>query len=81
MAIKELAARFGSAGEARAWLLERWTRYNASPKAAGGFSPHPSTWLSEGRYDDDPAEWERVDVNQTPKNGNGCYQETANHDF
>jgi len=47
-----------SIADARAWLLERWTLYNASPKARGQFSPHPATWLNEGRYDDDEAAWQ-----------------------
>lgn len=80
-AIKELANRFGNAGEARDWLLERWTLYNASPKAASGFSPHPSTWLSEGRYDDDPGEWQRADTTHQPKSRDGRYLETANNGF
>jgi len=44
------------------WLLERTTAYAASAKGLSGkFCPHPKTWLREGRYDDDPAEWQDQD--------------------
>jgi uncharacterized protein YdaU (DUF1376 family) len=29
------------------------------PEADHQFIPHPSTWLNEGRHDDNPAEWQR----------------------
>jgi hypothetical protein len=39
-------------------LLETVIRFAASPKGQSGqFCPHPTTWLNEARYDDDPKEW------------------------
>jgi|GEM_PF-4132925 len=47
-------------GSAHAWLLERTERFAKSPAGrAGRFTPHPSTWFSQGRYSDDPDEWNR----------------------
>ena len=46
-------------GEAPETLLEITRRYAASPAGnAGEFTPHPATWLNQGRYEDDPAEWQ-----------------------
>lgn len=41
------------------YLLERMTLFAASPIGRGEtkFIPHPSTWLNNGRYDDDPLTW------------------------
>ena len=59
-AVELIAQRFGAdKARAAAWLMERWTIYNASPKAKGDIKPHPSTWLSEGRYDDDEQQWQQ----------------------
>jgi hypothetical protein len=41
------------------WLCEVTRAFTKSPKGQGEFVPYPATWLNEGRYDDDPAEWER----------------------
>lgn len=43
------------------FLLDRMTLFAASPIGRGDkqFIPHPSTWLNNGRYDDDPATWVR----------------------
>lgn len=35
------------------FCTDRWRREDRT------FIPHPATWFNEGRYDDDPAEWER----------------------
>ncbi len=49
-------------GEAHGFLHGRAKAYSASPAGqAGKFTPHPATWLNQGRYDDDPAEWNRTD--------------------
>lgn len=67
-AVKLIAKRFsGDKDKARTWLLERWTLYNASPKARSEYSPYPSTWLNGGRYDDDEKQWQRTGSS----NGNG----------
>jgi len=44
------------------WLLDRVRAFAASPAGqAGQFTPHPTTWFNQGRYDDDEAEWSRED--------------------
>lgn len=43
--------------EAAQRLLAAAQAFAGSPKAKGEFCPHPATWLNQGRYDDDPAEW------------------------
>ena len=54
-----LAKRPNSSDPA-AWLLERVQTYAASPAGRQGkYTPYPTTWFSSGRYDDDPAEWQR----------------------
>lgn len=46
--------------EALAWLVEVTRQFAASPAGqAGQFTPHPATWLNEGRYDDDQTEWSK----------------------
>ncbi len=43
-------------------------RFARSPVGSSGeFCPYPSKWLNEGRYDDDPAAWNRSD--SPPVNG------------
>jgi len=46
-----------SPSAARDHLHERMTAFATSPKCKGDFCPNPSTWLNQGRYDDDPAAW------------------------
>jgi hypothetical protein len=43
------------------FLLERMKLFAASPIGRGEpqFIPHPATWLNNGRYEDDPATWQR----------------------
>jgi hypothetical protein len=62
------SARGISRQEAHAALLETTLRYAASPAGtAGKYTPHPATWLNDGRYDDDPAEWKRTEqADRTP---------------
>lgn len=51
-----------------AFLLDRTKQFAKSPAGnAGKFTPHPSTWFNQGRYDDDPAEWERGEVEGKPR--------------
>lgn len=38
------------------------------PEDAKQFIPHPATWFNQGRYEDDPKEWERK---ERPNGGNG----------
>lgn len=45
-----------------AWLLSRVEAFAASDAGnRGKYTPHPATWLNEGRYDDDDAEWGKDD--------------------
>lgn len=68
--IQDLTKRGTSADETAAFLLERVQMFAASPKgAAGQFTPHPSTWFRQGRYNDDPAEWEVVPDEGVKDNG------------
>lgn len=58
-AVKAVRGRTDAPGgdDPHGYLLDRMTEFAASEKAQGQFCPHPSTWLSQGRYDDDPATW------------------------
>jgi len=60
IALREIAAdRECSKNEAIVWLLERTRTFASSPKGqAGDFCPYPTTWLFQGRYDDDIDEWQ-----------------------
>lgn len=65
-ALKRIAAsRELSNADALDWLCEVTQRFAASPAgSAGRYTPHPATWLNDGRYDDDPQEWQRHDDNR-----------------
>ena len=39
-----------------AGMVARWRKDDRT------FVPHPATWFNEGRYDDDPKEWERPNM-------------------
>jgi len=42
-------------------LLRCTHKYAASPAGnQGEFTPHPATWFNQGRYEDDPAEWQKA---------------------
>lgn len=57
-AIKEIANEYDfKKQEAVDWLQEKTEAFANSPVASGEYCPHPKTWLYQGRYDDDPAEW------------------------
>lgn len=44
--------------DARALVLEKCILFSKSEKGQSGkFCPYPTTWLNQGRYDDDPVEW------------------------
>lgn len=64
-ALRTIAARgsppMGSEAAA-AWLAERASAFARSDAGQRGeFTPHPSTWLNQARYDDDDGEWRRTD--------------------
>jgi uncharacterized protein YdaU (DUF1376 family) len=43
--------------QAEEWLLDVTKQFSASPKGQGEYCPMPTTWLHQGRYEDDPAAW------------------------
>ena len=46
------------------WLLERVQMFaQSSAGRAGKFTPHPSTWFNQARFDDDPREWGKSNGN------------------
>ena len=46
--------------DAANWMLGRVQKFAASPAGqAGEYTPHPSTWFNQGRYDDDDSEWSK----------------------
>lgn len=47
--------------EARDMLLEAAQAFAVTPRGQGAFCPHPSTWLNQGRWEDDRSEWQRGD--------------------
>ncbi len=59
-AVKQIRAEHNiSSAEAHDRLLRAAEAFATTPKGkAGKYCPHPSTWLSEARYDDDPATWQ-----------------------
>ncbi len=51
------------------YLISKATEFASTPRGqAGQYCPHPTTWLHQGRYDDDPATWQdRASENNQPK--------------
>ena len=66
IAIKEISdERDASISDATDWLLERTQLFADSDKGRSGeFCPYPTTWLSQGRYDDDVDEWNDSQLSQ-----------------
>lgn len=59
-ALPKITTRHGiSRSEALERLMRVTRSFAASPKARGEFCPHPSTWLNQGCYEDDPSDWQR----------------------
>lgn len=59
-AINKAIGRIGRA-DAATWLLSTVQAFAKSNKGQSGqFCPHPATWMNQGRYDDDQAEWHRL---------------------
>ncbi len=58
----------GGNGEAPTTLLKITRQFAASAAGnAGDFVPHPTTWLNQGRYEDNPSEWEAKEATQPRK--------------
>lgn len=62
-ALEAIAGRLNAPADPVGWLAGRVEAYAAAvgrwPEADRKFVPHPTTWFNQGRYDDDPSEWER----------------------
>lgn len=50
-------------------LLERTKVFAGSPIAQTRFCPHPSTWLNQGRWEDDEKEWQNERPEATNQRG------------
>ncbi len=47
--------------DAQRWLYARTLAFARSPAGnRGNLTPHPATWFNQGRYDDNPTEWEQI---------------------
>ncbi len=53
--------------EAVARLQNAVEAFSASVVGRSDRCPHPTTWLNQGRYDDDRSEWDRVRYEDKPK--------------
>ena len=53
----------------REYLADRMTAFAASPDARPTDREpiHPTTWLNQGRYDDDPETWQRQSGSSDPR--------------
>lgn len=71
---KAAVKRIEAEGESREFAIERLQKqcvaFAASPKGQSGqFCPHATTWLNQGRYDDDQSQWMQGDrqPNEDPR--------------
>jgi len=56
---------YGGTKKPVGYLLRRTKQFAASPVGQKGeFTPHPTTWFNNGRYEDDPAEWQKGKATQ-----------------
>lgn len=54
------------------FVIGKAAEFAKSPKGQGEFCPYPATWLNQGRFDDDPAEWQRDGADRAVSgSGNG----------
>jgi hypothetical protein len=54
-------AKGGTKLDAQRWLYARTQAFARSAAGnRGSLTPHPATWFNQGRYDDNPTEWEQV---------------------
>jgi len=59
-AVKRICATGQEPRQAQVFLYQRVQAFARSPAGQDGeFTPYPATWFNQGRYDDDPAEWQR----------------------
>lgn len=63
-AVSHFAASNGvESGQASQRLAEIAAQFARTPKGQSGeYCPHPGTWLSERRFEDDPEQWQRGDA-------------------
>lgn len=75
-AIEVLRQRFGdSIPKAEDWLTERIRAFGKSAKGQGSFAPGMTTFLSDGRYDDDADSWDKVSTSKANEERESRYQE------
>jgi hypothetical protein len=53
-------------GFGAAFLLERTMAYAKTQPPRSRFTPHPATWFNAEQFNDDPAEWVRLERNTDP---------------
>ncbi len=71
-ALKLVTERNGVANP-KLWLLGRVQEFSASAAGqAGAFVPHPATWMNQGRYDDNPDEWNRQQASENRSPARVC---------
>ncbi len=63
-------------GQVRAYAAAR-ERATAADPTERRFTPHPATWFNAERYDDDPAEWEPIQITKGQPHANGHRKLTA----
>ena len=69
---KFAASRGLSSAEALDLMCSVTLEFAKSPAGqAGTYTPHPATWLNQGRYDDDQKEWNQDDRRQKARVGAG----------
>lgn len=56
------------------WLLDRVKEFARSETGRGEYCPHPATWFHQGRYNDDPAEWNRKNGQKQPINNSNRFK-------
>jgi hypothetical protein len=71
--VAALAKRGMAEPAAATFLMDRVKAFAESDVGRGDiqFVPHPATWLNQGRFDDDPAGWQRQSQNGNGNDGNG----------
>ncbi|GMU22571.1 MAG: hypothetical protein AMXMBFR13_26560 [Phycisphaerae bacterium] len=69
-ALDRIARSAEAPADPAAWLIARVQKFAESPAGqAGEYTPHPSTWFNQGRYDDDPTQWNRGNDPRTAGSG------------
>lgn len=81
-AVSRCVSRFDDSAAAEAFIVERAEAFSKSPVGQSGqYCPHPTTWLNGGRYDDDPATWNRTESAMAPRQPNGSPRVSSPEEF